>query len=53
VDVGLNLKGLKSAGRLEASGSFSAMCSHRVRVTSAAEVDGELVGWLKEAYERA
>ncbi len=32
VDVGINLKGIKPAGRLEASGSFNAMVSHRVRV---------------------
>ena len=29
VDVGINLKGIKPAGRLEASGSFNAMVSHQ------------------------
>ncbi|MEE8170484.1 MAG: DUF4287 domain-containing protein, partial [Phycisphaerae bacterium] len=29
VDVGINLKGTKPTGRLEASGSFNAMVSHR------------------------
>jgi hypothetical protein len=53
VDVGLNLKGAPPAGRLELSGNFNAMFTHRVRVASAAEVDGELVAWLREAYERA
>ena len=53
VDVGLNLKGVLPSGRLEASGSFNAMCTHRVRVSSASEVDRELVGWLKQAYDRA
>jgi hypothetical protein len=53
LDVGLNLKGVPPAGRLEASGSFNAMCTHRVRISSAAEVDRELVGWLKRAYEKA
>jgi hypothetical protein len=53
VDVGINLKGTGPAGRLEASGSFNAMVSHRVRLTSAAEVDGELIGWLKAAYDAA
>jgi hypothetical protein len=32
LDVGINLKGVKPAGRLEASGSFNAMVSHRVRI---------------------
>jgi hypothetical protein len=53
LDVGLNLKGVAPSGRLEASGSFNAMCTHRVRVTAAGEVDSELVGWLKQAYDRA
>lgn len=52
-DVGLNLKGVAPKGRLEASGSFNSMCTHRVRVESAGEVDRELVGWLRQAYDAA
>jgi hypothetical protein len=51
VDVGLNLKGAPVTDRLETSGSFNSMCSHRVRVTSAKDVDAELKRWLKQAYE--
>ncbi len=53
VDVGLNLKGVAAKGRLEASGSFNAMCTHRVRLETAKDVDAELVGWLKQAYDKA
>lgn len=53
IDVGINLKGEKPGKRLEASGSFNAMVSHRVRVTSTKDVDAELVGWLKKAYDAA
>jgi hypothetical protein len=53
VDLGLNLKGVAPAGRLEASGSFNAMVSHRVRLASEAEVDGEVEAWLRDAYGRA
>ncbi len=53
VDVGLNLKGVAAAGRLEDSGSFNAMVSHRVRVGSVVEVDAELKALLKRAYEAA
>lgn len=53
IDVGINLKGEQATDRLEASGSFNAMVSHRVRVTGKADVDKELVGWLSLAYERA
>jgi len=51
LDVGINLKGTEPTERLEKSGSFNAMVSHRVRVTSADEVNDQLISWLKEAYE--
>lgn len=53
VDVGIKLKGEKPAGRLEASGSFNAMVSHRVKVESVTEANAELIQWLKRAYEQA
>ncbi len=53
LDVGINLPGLEPTDRLEASGSFNAMFSHRVRVRSAESIDEELLGWLKRAYEAA
>jgi len=53
VDVGLALKGSPPAGRLEASGSWNAMVSHRVRVGSVDEVDAELLGWLRAAFDAA
>ena len=53
VDVGLNLPGVNSGERLESSGSFNAMVTHRVRLGSATEVDSELTKWLREAYEGA
>lgn len=53
IDVGINLKGVAPTARLEASGSFNAMVSHRVRVTSEAEIDKALLGWLREAYDKA
>jgi hypothetical protein len=53
VDVGINLKGVDPTDRLEPSGSFNSMCSHRVRVTEGEQVDDELVGWLRSAYDKA
>jgi len=53
LDVGINLKGKAPAGRLEASGSFNAMVSHRVKLESVADANAELIGWLKEAYKAA
>jgi hypothetical protein len=51
VDLGINLKGTEPGERLEASGSFNAMVSHRVRLSKPSEVDAQVVAWLKKAYE--
>ena len=53
IDVGINLKGEKASKRLEASGSFNAMVSHRVRVADIGDVDAELGKWLMKAYDKA
>lgn len=53
VDVGLCLKGTAAGPRLEAAGSFNAMVSHRVRLEKPADMDAELVGWLRQAYDLA
>ncbi len=53
IDLGLILKDRKPAGRLEASGSFNAMFTHRVRLGSTDEIDAELLEWLREAYDEA
>ena len=50
LEIGLNLEGVEPAGRLEAAGG---MCTHRLRLASTAELDSEVVGWLRQAYERA
>jgi hypothetical protein len=53
MDLGINLKGVTPKGRLEASGSWNAMVSHRVKLASAADVDAEVKVWLKQAYDAA
>ncbi len=53
VDVGINLKGIDPAGRLEKSGSFNSMCTHRVRLGSVGDVNDELIAWLRQAYDAA
>jgi len=52
LDIGLVLPGVDPKDRLEASGSFNAMMTHRVRIASLEEVDKELLGWLRKAYEK-
>ena len=51
VDVGINLKGVEPTERLETSGSFNAMVSHRVRLSESSQVDADLIDWLRQAYE--
>ena len=53
LDIGIQLKGTPTTDRLEASGSFNAMVSHRVRLSSAKGIDAELKAWLKKAYDAA
>jgi hypothetical protein len=53
IDVGIQLKGTAPTARLEASGSFNAMVSHRVRIGAVKEVDPELTDWLRAAYDAA
>lgn len=53
MDVGIKLKSADAEGRFEASGSWNAMVTHRVRVTDAAQVDAELLSWLHRAYDAA
>jgi hypothetical protein len=53
VDIGLILSDTAPAGRLEAAGSFNAMMTHRVRLEKPADVNKELIGWLRQAYDAA
>lgn len=53
VDLGLNIKGEPAKGRLEESGSFNAMVSHRVKLEKPADVDKDVKAWLKKAYTNA
>jgi hypothetical protein len=53
VDLGINLKGESASGRLEKSGSFNAMVSHRVRLEKPEDVDKDVKAWLKKAYQQS
>ncbi len=52
-DIGLNLKGKSPEGKLEVAGSWNSMCSHRIKITDASEVNDDVHEWLKEAYDNA
>ena len=52
IDLGLKLKDKATTERLEHSGPFGTMCTHRVRLTEVSQIDTELIAWLKEAYQK-
>ena len=53
IDLGLKLVGKDLTERLENSGPFGTMCTHRVQISSIEHLDEELKEWLSEAYEKA
>ena len=52
VEVGLNIKGVDATERLAAMPA-GGMCNYKVNVADAAEVDAELVAWVRRAYDSA
>jgi predicted transport protein len=52
-EIGINLKGQEAKGKLEAINTPNAMCSHRINVAELKDIDSEVIGWLKTAFERA
>jgi hypothetical protein len=53
IDLGINLKDCHAGNRLEDSGSFNSMVSHRVRITDISQIDTELIAWLDKAYQQS
>jgi len=53
IDLGLKLKGIEVQGKLEDSGPFGTMCTHRIQLKSISDVDNEVIGWLSKAYENS
>jgi putative aminopeptidase FrvX len=53
MDIGLKLKGVEPKGRLEPSGAWNSMVTHRVRISDPKQVDKEVLAWLKKAHDAA
>ena len=52
LELGLNAKDLPPSGRLKAMPP-GGMCQYTVRISTAAEVDAQLLGWVRQAFEAA
>jgi predicted transport protein len=52
-EIGLNLKGVKQTGKLQAITTANAMCSHKINITAEKDIDREVLEWIQKAYEQA
>lgn len=52
-EIGINLKGQPSNGKLEEVSAANAMFSHKINLTDLSDADAEVLNWLKKAYESA
>lgn len=51
-EIGINLKGQAPQGKLQAE-KPNAMCSHKINISGMDDIDTEVIGWIKSAYENA
>lgn len=51
-EIGINLKGQEPEGKLEMEKPNS-MCSHKISLADISDIDKEVIGWLKAAYDNA
>ena len=52
IELGLNAKDLPASARLKVLPA-GGMCQYSVRLSSAAEIDAELMGWVRAAFDAA
>jgi hypothetical protein len=52
VELGLNAKALPASARLKAQAP-GGMCQYIVRLSKPSEIDAELMGWIRAAYDAA
>ncbi|PZX54766.1 DUF4287 domain-containing protein [Algoriphagus chordae] len=52
-EIGLNLKGHPAEGILQLDTKTNGMCSHKIHLSNESDINSELIGWIKKAYEAA
>ncbi|MEK7255218.1 MAG: DUF4287 domain-containing protein [Bacteroidota bacterium] len=52
LEVGLNMKGVEPTGKLEGCPP-GGMCSHKIRIEKAEDLDAEVFDWIKKACQMA
>ena len=53
LDIGLNIKGVAPSGNVIASGSWNAMCTHRIKAEDEQAINKDLIDWIKKSYDQA
>ena len=53
LDIGIKRKGADATARFVEAGKWNAMVTHRVQVTNPAEIDKDVLAWIRAAYEAA
>ncbi len=51
-EIGFNLKGVEPKGKLEAE-KPNGICSHKINLSEISEIDAEVIGWIKMAFDNA
>ena len=51
-EIGFNLKGVEPKGKLEAE-KPNGICSHKINLSDISEIDKEVLGWIKMAFDNA
>lgn len=53
VDLGLKIKDQAPESKLETSGPFGTMCTHRIQLSETKDIDQEVKNWIQAAYEKS
>lgn len=53
LDIGIKLKGAKATPRFRPAGAWNSMVTHRVHITNPKQIDSDVLGWLRQAFEAA
>ena len=51
-EIGFNLKGVEAAGKLE-NEKPNGICSHKINLADISEIDEEVIGYIKLAFDKA
>jgi hypothetical protein len=51
--LGIKIKDQEPKGKLESSGPFGSMCTHRIQLNDLSDIDQKVKDWMKLAYDKS